>query len=56
MTVEENSAGKPKLNHHGVKGIVIWYLMGLISYLILLIFSGKLDWVKARVYLIVAMV
>ncbi len=43
MTVEESNAGKPKLNRYGVNGIVIWYLMVLVSFLALLIFSEKQD-------------
>jgi len=55
MTVRESNEGKPKLNRYGVKGIVIWYLMVLVSFLALLIFSGKLDWLNAWVYLIVSL-
>ena len=56
MTVRENNEGKPKLNRYGVKGIIIWYLMVLVSFLALLIFSGKLDWLNSWVYLFVSMV
>ena len=56
MTIEKSTTGKPKLNRYGVKGIIIWYLMVLISFLALLIFSGKLDWLNAWVYFFLSMV
>ena len=56
MTIEKSTTGKPKLNRYGVKGIIIWYLMVLVSFLALLIFSGKLDWLNAWVYFSLSMV
>lgn len=42
---------KEKLNRYGIKGIVLWYLMILISFLALLFFSGRIDWLNAWIYL-----
>ncbi len=56
MTIREKNVIKPKLNCYGVKGIVIWYLMVLVSFIALLIFSGKLDWLNAWVYFSLSMV
>ncbi len=56
MQVKEKSKDKDKLNRYGIKGILLWYLMILISFLALLFFSGKIDWLNAWVYLWVSVI
>jgi hypothetical protein len=51
--VENNaSKGRIKLNRYGIRGIFVWYIMVVLYFLALVIFSGMLDWFNAWIYLL----
>ncbi len=45
---------KPKLNKNGLKGLVIWYFLIILSFLILIFSSGRLDWLNAWIYFFIS--
>ena len=51
MQTSENNKEKEKLNRDGIRGIILWYFMIIISFLVLIFFSGKLNWLNAWIYL-----
>ncbi|MFX1386708.1 MAG: methyltransferase family protein, partial [Promethearchaeota archaeon] len=51
MHVNQNNKEKEKLNREGIKGIILWYSLIIISFLALLFISGKLYWLNAWIYL-----
>mgnify|MGYP006284413163 CR=1 FL=1 len=44
------SAKSEKLNRYGIKGIISWYVLITLSFLVLILSSGKLDWINAWVF------
>jgi hypothetical protein len=54
MQTSENNKKKEKLNRDGIRGIILWYFMIIISFLVLLFFSGKLNWLNAWIYLAIS--
>ncbi|MFX1570137.1 MAG: methyltransferase family protein [Promethearchaeota archaeon] len=47
----ENNKDEEKLNREGIKGILLWYSLIIISFLALLFISGKWNWLNAWIYL-----
>lgn len=49
-----NPEEKTRLNRSGIKGMLIWYLMVILSLITLLLSSGKFNWLNSWIYFIIS--